>query len=66
MEEQKTTRAVIVGCGGISHTWLNTAQNMPYLELVGLVDLDLAARRCEYQVLVIGQRDLEKAIATAA
>ena len=36
-------RAILVGCGGISRTWLEAIHNIPQLELVGLVDLDLAA-----------------------
>lgn len=36
--EQKI-RAVLVGCGGISEAWLQAAQKIEGLELVGLVDL---------------------------
>ncbi|HEY3280968.1 MAG TPA: Gfo/Idh/MocA family oxidoreductase [Armatimonadota bacterium] len=32
-------RAVMVGCGGISHAWLTAARDIPELDMVGLVDL---------------------------
>ena len=37
------TRAVLVGCGGISRAWLKAAQQMEGLSLVGLVDINRAA-----------------------
>ncbi len=37
--------AVLVGCGGISRTWLRTLVELPELELKALVDLDEAAAR---------------------
>jgi predicted dehydrogenase len=36
-------KAVLVGCGGISHAWLSAAQHEPDLQIVGLVDLNQAA-----------------------
>jgi predicted dehydrogenase len=33
------TRAVLVGCGGISRTWLRAIQEMPDVAIVGLVDI---------------------------
>jgi predicted dehydrogenase len=32
-------KAVLVGCGGMSRAWLKAAQEIPGLELVGLVDI---------------------------
>lgn len=32
-------RAILVGCGGISSTWLKPAKNIPELEIVGMVDI---------------------------
>ena len=37
------TRAVLVGCGGISNAWLSSLQKMPSVEIVGLVDVRLQA-----------------------
>lgn len=36
-------RVVLVGCGSMSNTWLDTARSIPDLAIVGLVDLDRAA-----------------------
>lgn len=38
-------RAVLVGCGGISQTWLGACATIPDLAIVGLVDLDESAAR---------------------
>jgi predicted dehydrogenase len=38
-------RAVLVGCGGISQAWLKPAKEMPHLEVVGLVDINLEAAK---------------------
>ena len=38
-------RALLVGCGGISATWLGAIERLPDVELVGLVDLDEAQAR---------------------
>jgi predicted dehydrogenase len=46
-------RAVLVGCGGISHAWLKPAVQLPNLQIVGLVDLlaDTAQKRAaEYKL----------------
>src|SRR5690242_13186977 len=32
-------KAVLVGCGSISGSWIRPAKNIPELELVGLVDI---------------------------
>ncbi len=40
-----TLRAVLVGCGGISRTWLDAIKEMPGLEVVGLVDIREEAAR---------------------
>ncbi|NLS76458.1 MAG: Gfo/Idh/MocA family oxidoreductase [Chloroflexi bacterium] len=37
------TRAVLVGCGGISRAWFKAAQEMEGLSFVGLVDINRAA-----------------------
>ena len=37
-----TLRAALVGCGGMSKTWLDAAAQIDGLEIVGLADLDLA------------------------
>ena len=34
-------RAVMVGCGGMSAAWLNAAKDIPNVEIVGLVDLNI-------------------------
>jgi predicted dehydrogenase len=46
---EEKVRAVLVGCGGISAAWLNSAREIPDLEVVGLVDLreEAARRRAE-------------------
>jgi predicted dehydrogenase len=36
---EQMLKAVLVGCGGISRTWLNSIMKIPALEMVGLVDL---------------------------
>ena len=44
-------KAVLVGCGGISATWLNACKNIEGLEIAGLVDLFESAairRKAEY------------------
>lgn len=41
--KKDSLRAVLVGCGGISNAWLNANQNIPELEIVGLVDINPAA-----------------------
>jgi predicted dehydrogenase len=42
-------RAVLAGCGGISQAWLKGAQEIPTLQIVGMVDLfeDNARKRAE-------------------
>ena len=41
----ETTRAVLVGCGGISRTWLKSVAQIPEVEIVGLVDIAEQAAR---------------------
>ncbi|MGO4145532.1 Gfo/Idh/MocA family protein [Paenarthrobacter sp. YAF11_1] len=36
-------RVVVVGAGGMGRAWLRTVESSPLVELVGIVDLDLAA-----------------------
>lgn len=38
-------RAVLVGCGGISRRWLDAVEELPDVDVVGLVDLREAAAR---------------------
>ncbi len=45
----QTTRAVLVGCGGISRTWLRSIAEMPEVEIVGLVDIAEEAARARAQ-----------------
>lgn len=42
-------KTLLVGCGGISQTWLNALKQIPEIHLLGLVDLDenLAKARAE-------------------
>jgi predicted dehydrogenase len=40
-----TLKGVLVGCGGISRTWLDALTSIPMLEVVGLIDLDLETAR---------------------
>ncbi|MBN1402720.1 MAG: Gfo/Idh/MocA family oxidoreductase [Anaerolineae bacterium] len=35
----ETVRALLVGCGGISRAWLRALQDMPAVQIVGLVDI---------------------------
>lgn len=35
----KKTRAILVGCGGISRAWMRALQSIPEVEMVGLVDI---------------------------
>ena len=46
---QKKLKIVLVGCGGMSGTWLNVASKMDQVELVGLVDVreEAANKRAE-------------------
>jgi len=37
----KTYKTVLVGCGGISKSWLNACKDIPQVEICGLVDLNL-------------------------
>ncbi len=38
-------RAVLVGCGGMSHAWLDAAAKIPAVKIVGLVDINDEAAR---------------------
>ncbi|MBN1350666.1 Gfo/Idh/MocA family oxidoreductase [candidate division KSB1 bacterium] len=40
---EKLLKAVLVGCGSISHAWLNAAKAEANLEIVGLVDINIDA-----------------------
>jgi predicted dehydrogenase len=37
-----TMKAVLVGCGGMSQTWLDAVAQIEGLSIVGLADLDLS------------------------
>lgn len=39
----KPVRAIVVGCGSMSRTWIDVAQNSDDMDLVGLVDLNREA-----------------------
>ena len=44
----KTFKAVLVGCGGISGTWLRAIRDIKGVKLTGLVDINIqAARKCQ-------------------
>lgn len=46
MSNETKIRTVLVGCGEMSSTWLDTVRTMPEVEMVGLVDIvEEAARR---------------------
>ncbi len=53
----KATRAVLVGCGGISNAWLKPIKQMKDLEIVGLVDI-----REEATARVAQEYDLPQAV----
>ena len=58
-------KALLVGCGGISETWLKAVQAIPAIELVALVDLDEneARRRAnQFELNVATGVDLRKTI----
>jgi predicted dehydrogenase len=40
-------RVIINGCGGMSNTWITTAQSIEGLEIVGLVDINAAAAQAK-------------------
>jgi predicted dehydrogenase len=60
-------RAVLVGCGGISRTWLRTITELPDVELAALVDIDRStaeARAAEFELEGLEiDTDLESALA---
>jgi predicted dehydrogenase len=49
MGEERTLRAVLAGCGGMSAAWLKVAAEIPDLEIAALVDLneEAACKRAE-------------------
>ena len=55
----KKYRVLQVGCGGMSHTWLDVSTKHPDLEIVGLVDLNLEAAQKRAE-----EFKLEKALVT--
>jgi len=63
---QNKLRTLLVGCGGISPSWLRPAVEMADLEIVGLIDLndDVAkARRDEFELtLAFAGADFEAAL----
>jgi predicted dehydrogenase len=38
-------KLLMVGCTSISRTWLNAVRNIPDIEMVGFVDIDIQAAR---------------------
>ncbi|GCE12875.1 Gfo/Idh/MocA family protein [Tengunoibacter tsumagoiensis] len=54
MQQGKKVRTVLVGCGGMSRAWLNAVQELPEVEMVGLVDIYESAanqRASEYNLM---------------
>jgi len=68
MTNTKIFTAVLVGCGGMSKAWLQAAQSMNDVKVIGLVDTDISkAKELQQQfgledVLVTG--DLDEALST--
>lgn len=59
-------RVVLVGCGGVSNAWLTNCKANPGIEIVGLVDLNLAsaqAQATKYGLDVPLYTDLPEALA---
>ena len=38
-------KVVLAGCGRIAHTWMNTIKEMPELDIVGFMDIDIEAAK---------------------
>ncbi|GHO42455.1 Gfo/Idh/MocA family protein [Ktedonospora formicarum] len=50
MQKEETLRVVLVGCGSMSGTWIETVQGLPGVEIVGLVDIRVEAAQSRAQV----------------
>lgn len=48
-------RAVMVGCGSMSHVWLEEAAKIPNLSIVGLVDINIDAARTRADEFHLGE-----------
>lgn len=57
-------RVVVVGAGGMGRAWLRTVESSPLVELVGIVDLDLAT--ASEAAASLGRPDLPVGAGTAA
>ncbi|BCW37490.1 dehydrogenase [Arthrobacter sp. StoSoilA2] len=57
-------RVVVVGAGGMGRAWLRTVEASPLVELVGIVDLDLAT--AAEAAASLGRPDLPVGVGTAA
>lgn len=57
-------RVVVVGAGGMGRAWLRTVEESPLVELVGIVDLDLAV--AAEAAASLGRDDLPVGAGTAA
>ncbi len=57
-------RVVVVGAGGMGRAWLRTVESSPLVELVGIVDLDLAT--AAEAAASLGRPDLPVGAGTAA
>jgi predicted dehydrogenase len=44
-DTKRELKAVLVGCGGISHAWMKPAKNVPGLTVAGYVDINPAAAK---------------------
>ncbi|KUM35473.1 Gfo/Idh/MocA family oxidoreductase [Arthrobacter sp. EpRS71] len=56
-------RVIVVGAGGMGRAWLRTVQESPLVELMGIVDLDLAA--AADAAASLGRPDLPVGVGTA-
>ena len=51
-------KAVLVGCGSMSRTWIKTAAEIDNFDLVGFVDISEAAARTRARSLLSGKAAL--------
>ena len=67
---ERKLRVVLVGCGGMSRTWLNVARDIESLKMVGLVDIKEEAARTRAEEFGLGDAvvstDLNAALEHAA
>ncbi len=58
-------RAVLVGCGGISRTWLRAIEQLPAVAVVGLVDLDEGMARTRAAEFGLGDLPINTSLEAA-